>query len=54
MRATGDHQSGTVNFSFQRYLRKNLNCGDYTNDKHIIFPHPSLSALIMTVGILQT
>ena len=30
------HQSWTVNF-FQRFLRKILNCGDYTNDKHVFF-----------------
>ena len=31
----GGHQSETVNF-FPRCARKNLNCGDYTNDKHKI------------------
>ena len=32
----GVHQSETVNF-FQGCLWKNLNFGDYTNDKHMIF-----------------
>ena len=33
----GGHQSGTVNYFFRRCFRKNWNCGQYLNDKPIIF-----------------
>ena len=33
----GGHQSGTVNYFFRRWFRKNLNCGQCINDKQITF-----------------
>ena len=47
----GGHQSETVKFSFQRCLQKNLNCGQKTNNKHIIIFEKIISDELRSIRV---